>query len=292
MHKISIPKKYVEDRPLLDYSSFMAVSVGSRVSFRLYRDTRPHCLEISPLHKGLVLLLDGKELIDEGIGFGVPVVKYEDRTFFSSSADSTETLGERNVLVKSFIMDTVSRKRLGKAAYINDSLYSFLHRFFEKVYLNWKKLTFLFNGIMELRRTLKVETDFVKAEPRGTITLTYTCFPDMVRVNVDLTRLNRARCKQILFLNEQGSTFFRKYVDSDGLTLSDQNIGAWVIVKAEEASLSDFAGSLTFTLRKAKAAQLFRGWESTRGRFSWAGLSYSLSPETVAFDYVIKLRAR
>ena len=292
MHKISIPKKYVEDRPLLDYPSFMAVSVGSRVSFRLYRDTRPHCLEISQLHKGLVLLLDGKELIDEGIGFGVPVVKYEDETYFSSSADSTETLNERNVLVKSFLMDTISRKRVGKAAYINESVYSFFHRFFEKTYLNWKKLTFLFNAIMELRRILKVETDFVKATPRGTITLTYTCLPDMVRVSVDLTGLNRAGCKQILFLNEQGSSFFRKYVDSDGLTLSDQDIGAWAIVKAKEASLSDFAGSLTFTLRKVKAAQLFRGWESIRGRFSWAGLSYSLLPETVAFDYVIKLRAR
>jgi len=269
----------------------MAVSVGSRVSFRLYRDTRPHCLEISQLHKGLVLLLDGKELIEEGIGFGVPVVKYEDETYFSSSADSTETLNERNVLVKSFLMDTISRKRVGKAAYINESVYSFFHRFFEKTYLNWKKLTFLFNAIMELRRILKVETDFVKATPRGTITLTYTCLPDMVKVSVDLTGLNRAGYKQILFLNEQGSTFFRKYVDSDGLTLSDQDIGAWAIVEAEEASLSDFAGSLTFTLRKVKAAQLFRGWESTRGRFSWAGLSYSLRPETVAFDYVIKLRA-
>jgi len=270
----------------------MAVSVGSRVSFRLYRDTRPHCLEISQLHKGLVLLLDGKELIDEGIGFGVPVVKYEDETYFSSSADSTETLNERNVLVKSFLMDTISRKRVGKAAYINESVYSFFHRFFEKTYLNWKKLTFLFNAIMELRRILKVETDFVKATPRGTITLTYTCLPDMVRVSVDLTGLNRAGCKQILFLNEQGSSFFRKYVDSDGLTLSDQDIGAWAIVKAKEASLSDFAGSLTFSLRKVKAAQLFRGWENTRGRFSWTGLSYSLLPEAVAFDYVIKLRAR
>ena len=64
---------------------------------------------------------------------------------------------------------------------------------------------------MELRRTLKVETDFVKTTPRGTITLTYTCLPDLVRVNVDLTGLNREGCKQILLLNEQGATFFRKY---------------------------------------------------------------------------------
>ena len=62
------------------------------------------------------------------------------------------------------------------------------------------------------------------------------------------------------------------------------------MVKAEEASLSDIAELLSFTLRRVKSAQLFRGWEQTRGRFSWAGLSYSLSADSSNFDYVIKLR--
>ena len=116
----------MEGTPSLNSSAPITVNVGNRVSFRLYRDTRPHCLEISPLQKGLVLLLSSKELIDEGIGFGVPIVMYEDKTYFSSSADVTRVRGNNNVLIKSFLLDTISRKRVGKVSYINDRFYSFL----------------------------------------------------------------------------------------------------------------------------------------------------------------------
>ena len=276
----------------MNSSAPITVSVGNRVSFRLYPDTRPHCLEISPLQKGLILLLDSKELVDEGIGFGVPIVMYEDKTYFSSSADATQVRGNSNVLVKSFLLDTISRKRVGKTSYVNDRFYSSLHGIFENAYVNCTRLSPLFNLIMLFREALNVHTDFVKAAPRGTVTVTYTCLPDLVRVNVDFTKLKREGCKQILLLNEQGATFFRKYSDTTGLSLSGHNVGAWAMVKAEEASLSDIADLLSFTLRRVKSAQLFRGWEHTRGRFSWAGLSYSLPADSPNFDYVIRLHRR
>jgi hypothetical protein len=181
---------------------------------------------------------------------------------------------------------------VGQAAYINDKFYSFLRRLFEIGYLKSKKLTSLFNLIMVLRKTLKVQTDFVQTKPRGTVKVTYTCSSSAVRVNVDLTGLNRAGMNQILILNEQGANFFRKYTDTDGLALRERNISAWSSVNADEASLSDNDETVAFTLRRVKAAQLFRGWENTRGRFSWAGLSYSLRSNASTFSYDIKIRSR
>lgn len=274
----------------MDAKQFLTVNISKNVSFRLYEDTKPHFLEISPLQKGLVLLFGGRELIDEGIGFGVPVIKYEDKTFFSSSATLTiPPCSKGNVFAKSFVIDTISRKRIGERSYINDKIYSFFRKIFEKAYLNCRKTASFFNLIMEFRNALNVQTDFVKTKPRGTVTVTYTCLPEEVKVNVDFTKLNRTGCSQILVLNEQGATFFRKYHDTDSLMLTNRDISAWAIVEAKEASLSDLAGSLTFTLEKLKTAQLLKGWEKTRGRFCWAGLSYALPADSSSFEYAIRL---
>jgi hypothetical protein len=89
-------------------------------------------------------------------------------------------------------------------------------------------------------------------------------------------------------LNEQGSTFFRKYSDSEGLSLNDAQIGAWSEVKTKTASLSYLAGDLRFGLEVRDQSLLFRGWEKTRGRFAWAGLSYCLHPKQSYFDYAVK----
>ena len=143
---------------------------------------------------------------------------------------------------------------------------------------------------MELRNVLKINTEFVKVKPRGVVTLKYSFLPGRIQVEADMSALDSTECKEILILNEQGSSFFRKYFDSDEIVLFDRQIGAWDRVEAEEASLSHAGGDLAFTLRNQKGARLYRGSEKVKERFSWSGLNYSLPRGARFFSYEITLR--
>jgi hypothetical protein len=270
-------------------SSFVLTRpLNDRVSVRVYPDSSPRHLETSFLQKGLVLLLDGHELIEEGVGFGVPVVKYGDKTYFSSTAQvSVERKEKRVVWTKSFVMDTVSRKRVGGSSFINDRLYRLLHKMFERLYLGFSGLFPFFNKLMELRRVMSVQTVFIKVKPRGKIAVEYSLEPDEINVKVNLSDLEDKNFERILLLNEQGASFFGEYSDSEGVRLHTFRIGAWEKVEANSASLSILQGSLRFHLRNQPMSELYRGWEKTKGRFAWSGLSYSLNRKTGVFGYSI-----
>lgn len=281
----------VEQQLLLKLAQPFTIEACNDVFLRLYPDSRPHCLEIASLQKGLVLMHAGRELIEEGVGFGVPVVKFDDNTYFSSSASTfIHKSSEYFKLVKYFSIDTVSRKRIWRGPYIKDDVYSFFQRLFERAYLRHKRQRLFFDKIMELRNLLEINTEFVKVKPRGRITLKYCFLRKLIQVDVDMSELDWRGRNEILILNEQGSGFFRKYLDSDGSALFDKEIGAWERVEAKEASMSDLRGNLAFTLKKKDRAQLYRGSERVKKRFSWAGLNYSLSKDERFFSYEIAVR--
>lgn len=266
----------------------VTLNLTDRLAVRLYEDCCPHCMETAPIQKGLILVLDGRELIEEGMGFGTPVVKYQDKTYFSSSAKidfPKAASGSR--ISKTYVLDSISRKKFGQANYINDGVYSSIRKTFAKLYLTQKSLSPIFNAAMELRETAKIKTEFAKVNPRGSITVTYDIKPKTILVTVDFKSLSLRSCEEILVLNEQGSTNFDRYVDSDGKELSSRNIGAWDTVTADEASMVNAEEHLAFSLRNVPEGTLFRGWERTRNRFSWAGLSYSLHPTNGVFSYLI-----
>ena len=184
----------------------VTVPLTDRLSVRLYPDSRPNCLETAAIQKGLVLVLDGRELIEEGVGFGVPVVKYRDKTFFSSKAEVTmQKSGDGFILTKTFTLDMVSMKKLGKNSYIDDQFYSSLRKTFQTLYLKHRKLKPLFNKAMEIRELLKIKTEFQTVKRRGTITVTYRCQPTAINIQADLSKITLNRCQEILMLNEQGS---------------------------------------------------------------------------------------
>jgi len=272
-------------------ASILSAKINDKLLFRLYPDSRPCSLEVAPLQKGLVLVCDGEELIEEGVGFGVPVVKYRNKTYFSSSAYCSMAENESGlVATKLYVLDTISRKSIGRSFFVNDGFYRFLHRLFEKAYLGSEQFSSFFAKVMELRKTLGIQTKFIRVEPKGAIAVKFSIQPNFIEVQVDFSGLDKVGCEEILVLNEQGASFFREYSDSEGLYLCGSKIGAWNEVEAKDASLSCAKGSLMFGVEKQQGSLLFRGWEKTRGRFAWAGLSYSLSPQLLLFRYTIRLK--
>jgi hypothetical protein len=270
-----------------DSENCFTFKLNEALAVRVYRDNKPCCLETAPLQKGLVLVHHGKELIEEGIGFGVPVVKYQDKTLFSRTAQIV-TCADQRCFEKHFLLDTISTKRFYKT-HVNDNFYEAIHKLFEKAYLGHQTMQPLNNKIMELRELLKIKTEFQHVKPRGIIKIKYALLDDAVRVSADFSGLALKDCVELLMLNEQGANNFGCYSDSDGLRLVTGRIGAWDVVSAKNASLTNSSGDLGFSLEPAASARLFRGWEKTRNRFSWAGLSYSIASARTNFEYVIRL---
>jgi hypothetical protein len=268
----------------------LTVQLTERLSVRLYSDSRPHCMETSALQKGLVLMLDNQELIEEGVGFGLPIAKYVDKTYFSSSAEiSIEKTASFSKLKKTYTLDLISKKLWQKQT-INDRIYSKWRKTFAKSYLSHKELSPIFNKIMELRAVAKIKTEFIKVKPRGKIAVTYEIQPTTIKINVDFSDLTLNSCQELLVLNEQGSTIFGEYFDANNLKLTGNKIGGWAAVAAKHASLFSANKQVAFSLQRTSGATLFRGYEKTKNRFSWAGLSYSMQPTDGTFDYAIELK--
>ncbi len=142
---------------------------------------------------------------------------------------------------------------------------------------------------IELLKRTGVDTEFQKTKSRGTVDVKYAFSPKSIEVEVDLKALDMNGCREILILNEQGASFFRKYSDTNGLVLLDDQIGAWESTDAEEVFLFNLNETVGFALKSKQEAKLLRGREQIRGRYSWVGFSYSLPPQVTTFRYSIKL---
>jgi hypothetical protein len=254
------------------------------LALRIYSDRRPGNLEIAGIHKAIVLLRGGVEVVEEGAGFGLPVAKYEDKTFFPGSATLTILPGSPPVAVKTYGMDTISVKSLGGSR-ISDSIYQPMHGVFSRLYLGLGSLRPAFDAVIELRNTVGLRTSFETAEKRGEVEVRYTFHQDRVEIEAK-TRL-REGCEELVFLNEQGASTFRRYSEG-GKTLTDGRIGAWNRIDMGEATLSDLDERLAFTVIRPGGAGFWRGREKVKGRLSWAGLALSFSdPGEIRYTVMI-----
>jgi len=259
-------------------------------SIHVYEDSRPHYYKSTGIQKGLILVHNDQEVSGEGIGFGAPVVKYRDKTYFPR--DATLTVLEENdvtYIVKEFEINSVFRvKILGK--HIKSPIFYSVTEFFSKVHREHKSIRWLLDIILAIvRKTMGHPADLVMTSQKGRITVSCQVRDDSIFVRVDSTKLDKTDCEEICIMNEQGAEFFRKYTDTDGLTLVDDQIPSWEKVQAKEARFSDIQDRIGFELSNISGVSLYLGRERFEGHLAWAGFAYAVPPEIDVFEYTIKL---
>jgi hypothetical protein len=88
----------------------LIAALSDSLQLRLYSNTRPHVGKIASLQKGLVLVHDGRELIEEGYGFGTPIIEVDGVAHVSRHADIFVTHHDgRLSLVKAYRIDVADR---------------------------------------------------------------------------------------------------------------------------------------------------------------------------------------
>lgn len=273
-----------------NYSLPIVFHLKNGVSLKISDVPFPRNLEISELQKGLVLSFNGIDLIEEGAGFGSPVIKYRDKTYFSKTAKvKVEEKPEKTYKVtKNFLMDSISLKHFQGKRWINDAIYHPIHRIFSLFYLKLKPFRPFFNLMISKRKKIGIETRFVRTKPRGVVDFTYKIRKGTIDITVDISKLCKENLEEVVILNEQGASQFPLYCDSDGLNLSKEEIGAWDIVKADSAKLMN-ADGISYSQENLGGACLIRGWEKIKDRHSWSGLNYIIKPCNNKFRYKIMI---
>jgi hypothetical protein len=143
-----------------------------------------------------------------------------------------------------------------------------------------------------VRAMFSLKTVFRPIPSLGVVRMEYTldAASGTLSVRVDARNADRRRCTELVVMNELGARNFRRYRDSNGVTLEDGRIETWSEVRAGEASFQDPARGVDFSLRLQPASRLFRGREVVAGRLSWAGFGYVLPAAADRFSYSVRIR--
>ena len=111
----------------------------------------------------------------------------------------------------------------------------------------------------------------------------------LLSMEFDLEECTRNGFTEAIIMNEQGGETFGQYRDSSGKKLAGGEISCWDEVTADEAWFSDPNRGVTFWLRQAAGARLFRGREGIGSRLSWSGFGYSMSPGVGHFQCAVRI---
>ena len=244
------------------------------------------------LQKGLLLFDGPQELAEEGVGFGVPILKRGVETIFPGEMElAWRRTGPVWEVTAVFAMDLVERLvkpdgaslRSGALYAAKDALAA-LHRRAPPLR---GPLT---AASTSLRRLFGWVTTYEQTEVCARLKVTYTINGESGRIGiaVDMTGLPED-VTEVVMMNELGGRVFDRFMDADGSDLRGAAIGAWDAVTAASARFVSTAHGVAFCLAQVKGAKLSRGRELVGARLAWSGFGYSLPPTPRALSYEVRL---
>jgi len=244
------------------------------------------------LQRGLLLLDRRQELAEEGVGFGVPILKRGVQTIFPGEMElAWRRTGPLWEVTAVFAMDLVERlAKPGGASLQSGVLYAAkdslaaLHRRVPPL------RGALSAASTTLRRTFGWVTTYEQVEACADLTVTFTVDGEhgKIGVAVDLSDLPED-VTEVVMMNELGGRHFDRYTDAAGTDLRGDEIGTWDEVSAAKAGFVSTAHKLAFSLEQAEGARLSRGRELIGARLAWSGFGYSLPPTPRAFTYEVRI---
>jgi hypothetical protein len=247
------------------------------------------------IRKGLVLCYKNRDLSEEGVGFGVPVLKFADDVVFPGRGRIIKWKAENPAMIKlDYEMNLVERMaRRGRR--INCKTFYEVKEFLSRVHREYPRFRdTLKNGSITLRRAFGLETGFEDICSKRLIGVDYMINTEtgLVNVRVDASRADTDACTEIITLNEQGANYFDRYSDSNGTSLYGHAIGTWDETTADEVSFIDSSNEITLTFSKVMGTRMYRGRELVRDRLAWAGLAYVVPQSMTNFAYSIRINIK
>jgi hypothetical protein len=246
------------------------------------------------IQKGLILLHEGKDLCEEAVGFGIPILQRGLQTIFPGELELFP-LGDgftRGMHAR-FKMNLVEKITRPGSGMINNPVMNDLKNILAAMIRRFPWMRGLLTHTSNLlRASLALETTYEPADFSSHLSLTYAIDAQGGRIKVDLDAhgADMAGVTEVVVMNEQGAHFFDQYQDSDGVSELVDRIGCWDLVTAAQASFICSKCGMTFSLSQVSGARLYRGRELVGKRLAWAGFGYSFPPNLEHFSYEMMVK--
>jgi len=263
---------------------------GPRLSLRFYADSRPHAFQTARLHKGAVVVYNGAELVEEALGFGVPVCRYQDGTRFSLNSETFIDDSEKNpTLTKIYDMNGMASKRFHGLPIAHGSPLARLLGVSEKGYRGFPWFRAKATMMLDIVSLLGMRNEYLESRSKGRVAVTYREIDRCLRIEAALHELSREGLQSIVFANEQGGRSFSEYMDSNGMKLHDKQIEPWQTIRAEWATLHSRVFNVGFRLTTPSEWFMVRGREVVRDRISWSGLDLFRADPPQVVEYLVEI---